>query len=194
MTDLSNPSHNVGQEPRSQTASRAPLAYDVVRWGIAAVLLAAATLKGYALATSPSVSNNIFTSRPVLIAVIEAEFFLAILLLSRWREGNVRWLTAATFVGFGVWSGYETWSGAESCGCFGRVDVDPKWTFILDVLIVCLLCAFEPEKSIIESRRLSRIALGILIPAAALVAIGGGTAMALYEPTEIGRASCRERV
>ena len=93
-------------------------AYQVVRLAIAAILLTAAALKGYDLATGPVVGTGLLSSRWVLVGVVEVELFLAF-----WVVGNVwrklTWLALlACFSAFSCVSLYKALSGYPTCGLF----------------------------------------------------------------------------
>jgi thiol-disulfide isomerase/thioredoxin len=159
--------------------------YTAISWCIAALLLASAGLKGYALATAPTVGSGFFSSKPVLIGIVEVEFILAALLLSGLWKQQVRWLTMAVFTLFAGVAGYKVWTGAASCGCFGRIEVDPRYTFVLDILVVSLLFAFGPEKNLGSPPQLRRTTLAIFTSMVLVIGAGGGVAMALYQPASL---------
>ncbi len=75
---------------------------------------------------------------------VESEIAMGLWLLS----GLCRRLTWATslayFTCFCFVTLYETLSGESSCGCFGRVEVDPRFTLMLDVSMVAALVVFRP--------------------------------------------------
>jgi thiol-disulfide isomerase/thioredoxin len=157
-------------------------AYDGICLGIATLLVIAAGLKGYALATSPAAGSGVFSSKPVLIGEVEAEFALAVCLLSGWRKQQMRWLTAAVFALFSCVTAYKVWTGASSCGCFGRVEVDPRYTFVLDVSLVSLLCTFGPNNNPRVPWQMGRWNFVVLASVVLAFGIGGGVAMAMYQP------------
>ena len=124
--------------------------YQVVRLAVALVLLTAAALKGYDLATGPVAGSGLFDSHWVLIGVVEMELFL-----SFWLVGNVwprmTWAAVlACFTAFTCVSFYKALSGYASCGCFGRVSVNPWYTTTLDLAIILSLLRWRPTSS--ESR------------------------------------------
>jgi hypothetical protein len=100
--------------------------YDVVRIALGILLLTAAALKGHQLATEPVAETSLLTSRWFLITVVEFELFFGLWLLanlaSRWTHRGA----LACFAVFTAVSLYKALSGDASCGCFGRVEVNPS--------------------------------------------------------------------
>ncbi len=120
--------------------------YDVVRIVLGLVLLTAAALKGYQLATEPVAETSLLTSRWFLIGAVEFELFFGLWL---WRGLYPRWTWPAAllcFSGFGCIALYKALSGEASCGCFGNVPVNPWYTFVLDVAAVGSLFGWRPKR------------------------------------------------
>jgi len=109
------------------------------------LLLTAAVLKGWQLLTEPVANNDIWSYRPFLILTVEFELALGIWLLSGLFK-RAAWL--ATLLCFSVFSAitlYKSITGAESCGCFGSVHVNPWITlFAIDLPAVLTLSIFRP--------------------------------------------------
>ncbi len=112
---------------------------------LAIALLTAAVLKGWQLLTEPVANNDIWSYRPFLILTVEFELALAIWLLSGLFK-KAAWL--ATLLCFSVFSAitlYKGFTGAESCGCFGPVHVNPWITlFAIELPAVIALIIFRP--------------------------------------------------
>ncbi|MBN2022776.1 MAG: hypothetical protein JW809_08260 [Pirellulales bacterium] len=107
--------------------------YDVVRALLGLLLLAAAVLKAHQLATEPVLGAGLLDSRWVLIATVEFELFFGLWLLAGLLP-RLTWAAAiGCFVLFAGVSLHKALSGAASCGCFGRVEVNPWYTCTLDV-------------------------------------------------------------
>ena len=112
------------------------------------LLLTAAVLKGWQLLTEPVANNDIWSYRPFLILTVEFELALAIWLLSGLFK-KAAWM--ATLLCFSVFSAitlYKGITGAESCGCFGPVHVNPWITlFAIELPAVITLSIFRPRLS-----------------------------------------------
>lgn len=158
--------------------------YDVVRVLVGAILLTAAGLKGYQLATEPTLGTSLLESRWFLIGVVEFEVLFGFWLLANiWPKPT--WAAAiACFSVFACVSLYKALSGYANCGCFGRVPVNPWLTFTLDICIVLALFVFEPVENKLgeigqgvepERLRPRLVAVSVLW---ALVGIPGSFAMA----------------
>ena len=123
------------------------------RFVIAAILLLAAGLKAYQLATvplPPVVQGSVFTpllellnDRYFQMAVVVGEILFALVLIAGlW----VQWTWLLSLVGFSVFtlvSLMKGLSGETSCGCFGTVTVSPWITATFDAVIVGLLMVFR---------------------------------------------------
>ncbi len=135
-----------------RTANVAKLGFAQFRFVIATILLLAAGLKTYQLATvplPPTVQGSLFTpllelfnNRWLLVIVIEVEIlFASVLIVGFWRRWT--WLASILcFFGFAIVSLIKAISGEGSCGCFGTVAVNPWITTVFDLGIVVLLCFF----------------------------------------------------
>lgn len=124
-------------------------ASDIVLKLLGILLLTSAVLKGWQLLTEPMVSNDIWTSRGFLILTVELEIALGIWLLSGLFK-KVAWLaTISCFSLFSFITLYKGLSGAESCGCFGSVQVNPWITLLaIDIPAVIALAVFRPMSSL----------------------------------------------
>ena len=112
------------------------------------LLLIAAVLKGRQLLTEPVANSDIWSYRPLLILMIEFELALAIWLLSGLFK-KAAWLAGLMcFSAFSAVTLYKAVTGAESCGCFGSVHVNPWITlFAIDLPAVTALSIFRPRLS-----------------------------------------------
>lgn len=110
------------------------------------LLLTAAVLKGWQLLTEPVANVDIWTNRTFLILTVEFEIALSVWLLSGTFK-KATWLAALScFSLFSLITFYKGLSGAESCGCFGSVQVNPWITlFFIDLPAVVALALFRPE-------------------------------------------------
>lgn len=119
------------------------------RFVIAAILLFAAGLKAYQLATAPLppvVHGSVFTpllellnDRYFLMATVVGEILFALVLIAGvWLQ----WTWLLSLLGFSTFtlvSLVKSVSGEVSCGCFGAVTVNPWITAAFDAIMVGLL-------------------------------------------------------
>lgn len=159
--------------------------YDVVRVLVAALLLAAAGLKTHQLATGPAPGQDILTYRWSLIVQTEFEIVLGLWLLG----GPLRrlgWATAlACFIVFSGITFFKGIRGDASCDCFGRVQVHPWITMILDLAVVAALSIFRPKLRQLPRSRKQRIRLAMMVVIALAAGISAGLAMATYSPARL---------
>lgn len=105
---------------------------EAVRLLVGLLLLIAAGLKAQQLATEPSLGEGILHARWLLIAVVEFELFFGLWLLAGLLP-RLSWLAALGCLAlFACVSLFKALSGELTCGCFGRVEVNPWHTFALD--------------------------------------------------------------
>ncbi len=111
------------------------------------LLLVAAILKGWQLATTPVANDSIWTSRWFLILLTQLEFAWSIWLLSGLFSVLAWKITAVGFAIFTVVTFYNAITGAGSCGCFGNVHINPWITLLaIDIPVLVLLLFFRPQK------------------------------------------------
>lgn len=118
--------------------------YDVVRIVLGLILLTAAALKGHQLATEPVAETGLLTSRWFLIGVVEFELFFGLWLLSGLYPRGTWQAAVLCFSGSACVSVYRGLSGEATCGCFGRVPVNPWYTLIVDVVATAALLWWRP--------------------------------------------------
>ena len=123
-------------------------AHSIVLKILGILLLTAAILKGWQLLTEPLANKDIWSYRPLLIFTVEFELALALWLLSGLFK-KAAWLASlAVFSLFSLITLYKGLSGADSCGCFGAVKVNPWITlFAIDLPAVIALLIFRPQRS-----------------------------------------------
>jgi len=150
------------------------------------VLLAAATLKAYQLATEPVLGDGLWGDRAFLATFVEAELLLGIWLLAgpfpkaAWR---VAIISFALLFGISMWS---TVTGAPTCGCFGKVEVNPRWTTALDLALVAVLWRWRPTRGRSNPIGRSRLQLSVAILMALVLGIPFGIAMGTFSPVQLG--------
>jgi hypothetical protein len=119
--------------------------HDVVLKALGLLLLAAALLKGHELLTVPVANKDLWSWRPFLVFQVEFELAMGIWLLSGVLK-RLAWLaTLGCFTLFCCVALCEGLAGAVSCGCFGRVHVNPWITLsCVDLPAVIFLSLFRP--------------------------------------------------
>lgn len=154
--------------------------WHLVRIALACVLLTASALKCWQLATEPATGTGLLESRPILMVTVEFELFFGFLLLANiWAKPS--WaLALACFGLFTCVSVCKALSGHASCGCFGRVSVNPWYTGILDLAVVVSLLRSRPKESYFTTRR----AIAVLV-IWLLIGFPAAYAMARYTPTRL---------
>ena len=160
-------------------------ALDIVRFLLAMILLTAAALKGYQLATGPVTNKDIFSYRWTLTFQVEFEIVLG-LWLGSGRYKRLAWAAALACVGFfSCITLHKALSGEASCGCFGQVEVNPWYTLILDLSAVAALLVFRPDLR--HGQLTSHYRGRLLATVLAIVAIGvpAGILMGSYRPAQI---------
>jgi hypothetical protein len=169
----------------------ASMGYHILRFVVAGVLVAAGVLK------MEEVRNPLFEgSRALRILLIQAEWVLALWLISGVYM-KAAWGTAigvlAVFAGVSFYQGVQ---GRESCGCFGFFEVHPWITFTVDVTLVLLLLLWPPRgESVWPGRWRRGVLAGAGIVAVAVV-VPTMWSMAMYEPGRLeadGRIAGDER-
>lgn len=162
------------------------------RWilrGLGLLLVTAAMLKGHELLTLPVANKDLWSYRPFLILQVELELALGLWLLSGLFKRLTWKITLACFGLFCNVTLYKALTGAASCGCFGRIHVDPWVTLLaIDVPAVCLLLLFPIRKSSDASIRVTRVAWRPVVYTVLLLIAGVGittTALVLHEPARV---------
>lgn len=162
--------------------------YAVVRMILGGILLVAAALKGYQLATEPTAEISLMTSRWFLIGSVEFEVLLGLCLISGIFVRASWLISLGCFALFGCVSLYKALSGEVSCGCFGSVQVNPWYTLLLDVAAVVALLRWRPALSASteptgERRPVSHyaIVLGVWL----VVGLSAGWQMARFEAVTV---------
>ena len=112
---------------------------------ISAILLTSAFLKTQELASHTLAPGDMFQNRWLILVVVEWEFVLAAWLISNVFK-RAAWLAVTgTFSGFLAVTFFRALSGEQSCGCFGRIQVNPWITLCLDATILTLLLVLHPH-------------------------------------------------
>lgn len=160
--------------------------YVVVRLALGLVLLLAAGLKAHQLSTGPVGETWLLDSRWFLIAVVEFELLFGLWLLAGIYPRLTWKVAVATFAWFAAVSLYLALSGQASCGCLGRVPVNPWYMLGFDAAatLALLCCRPAPARLTAVARARSRVLAGAAVVAVWLmVGIPLGLAMGSYTPS-----------
>src|SRR5437773_980434 len=114
---------------------------------VAVLLLVAAVMKARQLAAEPLPKDALVTNRWLLAAVLEWEVMLAAWLCSGGALRGANVAAAITFALFCAVALYEAAQGHASCGCFGRVTIDPRITAGLDLIVLTGLILARPGRN-----------------------------------------------
>lgn len=118
----------------------------IVMWIAGIVLLVATALKIHQLLTEPIISKSFWESWEFFLIQIPLELGLGIWLISGLFRKAGWLLSLIAFGTFIIVTLHKGFIGAESCGCFGRVHVNPWITLsAIDIPIFILLAAFRPK-------------------------------------------------
>jgi hypothetical protein len=155
------------------------LPYSLVSRVLGLLLLAAAVLKLNGLAIEPVARTGVFSLPEFQLGLVEIECALATWLL--WGISPVAsWLSCSlAFALFAAASFYQGWIGQASCGCFGRLSVNPWITFSGDLIALAALVVSRPDlKALWQNPRSawSQLAVPALTGLAALSLLFGGLA------------------
>ena len=138
-------------ERRAPSAERRTLAR--VCAGLGIVLLVAAGFKGHSLLTDFVPGKTLLLSRFVQFATVEIELFLGLWLVSGLKLTWAARVGTAFFLALAGVSGRMLASGAEFCGCLGKVAVSPWFSFLFDLVAICALVLVpKPARSEEPSR------------------------------------------
>ena len=124
--------------------------WENVRFVIAAVLLFAAGMKAWELATRPNLVLDIFHARWFNALQCQFELFFGLWLLFGFFKKITRLAVVALFVMFVAVSIYKWRSGELSCGCFGTWRVAPWKTALFDFFLLLLVSGTFMERSAAE--------------------------------------------
>ncbi len=173
---------NIGG-PRVQSCGK----YALIRVVLGVILLVAAALKGYQLATEPTAEISLMTSRWFLVFSVEFELLLGLCLISGLFVRTVWLTTLGCFALFFCISLYKALSGEVSCGCFGSVQVNPWYSLCLDLAVVGALVRYRPAlwgKEVgIDTRPASYY--GVVFGTWLVVAVSAGWGMSRFEATTV---------
>jgi hypothetical protein len=112
---------------------------------IAALLIVAALLKAYYVATNDPLIVTWRENRWIQLALVIYELLLALILVSGWYAPIVRYLGLATFFVYFEVALYEALiSSRPTCSCFGALNLSPWWAVLADIVSILLLAVWKP--------------------------------------------------
>ncbi|MDR1964117.1 MAG: hypothetical protein LBQ50_10095 [Planctomycetaceae bacterium] len=165
--------------------------WTVMRFVVATILLIAAGLKAYQLATTPLLGEGLLYARWFNNFVVEFELFFGIWLIFGLLP-KLTWLASiGLFSIFAIVSFYKAISGEVSCGCFGAVTVNPWITMTFDTGVVVLLafCRSVTAEPIILKRIFNKVLpvsiISSLLFSYLAIAMPLTWAILTYEPTTL---------
>lgn len=162
-----------------------PTGYEVVQTLLGLVMLLAAGLKGYQLATEPTAELGLLTSRWFLIAAVEFEWAFGLWMVAGLYPTRTRIAAIGCFATFACIALAKGLSGAPSCGCFGSIEVNPWNAMVLDALAVAALWLWKPTGGSLPVCPLASVRIAAVVVAWLLLGIPGALAMGGYSPAYI---------
>lgn len=161
------------------------------------VLLAAVGLKSHAILTGVPLTTSSAVPEWAAPLLVACEIGLGCWLLAGWRPRTARIVALLFFAGFAGVNALMVWEGRPSCGCFGRVAIEPRYVLAFDLMAFVALLAWLPRCGVagclIYDRATARpvlafiAALATLTVSVTVVSRGGRTADGLrvkVEPRE----------
>jgi thiol-disulfide isomerase/thioredoxin len=162
----------------------------VVLWITAAVLLFASATKYIMIMNEPILSKSFWQSREFFIISVVLTAGLGIWLICGMFRKAAWLLAILAFAVFILDSIYRIIIGSASCGCFGRVEVNPWITLLaINIPIMALLLLFRPinEKLLPPPWPRANHFFGTAVPTFMLLAVIVFSSLNYAPPTENDR-------
>lgn len=102
-------------------------------------IICASFLKLHAICTVPFVGPLAIQYLCVGFVLTLLEFLVGVLLFDRGGRLWVTWVSILLFTCFSIMSGIILLENSKGCPCFGLVEISPKYLFIYDILVMCVL-------------------------------------------------------
>jgi hypothetical protein len=126
-------------------------------------LLAAVALKVQGISAGGVGQTLTLLSPQVQFVGMEVEALVAIWLVSGYARRGA-WLAGVVlFAILATVSAYLAWNGQASCGCFGRVEVSPWVSLVLDAVCVVALVATRPTGQWLSTNTLLPASVAMLV-------------------------------
>ena len=154
--------------------------FHYVRLALSCLLLLSSVLKGYALLSEPIAPQSWLDVRQIQVALVEVELFVAL-----WTAGTLRWRLAwqvlvGLFSCFWFITFAKLLAGETSCGCFGRIEVHPMFSLLIDT--VCLGSLLAVRNSIPQKSSVRPLFREVLVTALLLAPISIPAAVFMLRP------------
>jgi hypothetical protein len=140
------------------------------------IILFAAVMKCHELLTVPLAETGIATSRWFMIALVEFEFALGLCLITGLGHRHVWRASVVCLSGFLCITCFKIWNGDRSCGCFGRLSVDPRITLLLDTGMLLTLALCRPTQPYVSTRSTTKAMFVSIVLFAVALPVGFGIA------------------
>jgi methylamine utilization protein MauE len=156
----------------TKTRSFSARGWNTVRVTLGVLLLGAAIFKAHAFWTDTAQPLPLFSSSRIQVAVIEVEGLLGIWLVSGTYHRAARF-SALVFFGFlASVSLYMGVSGESSCGCLGRVKLNPWIMFVVDLgAVTALALSHVPTRATATSLHSLSVALRLIAGSVVIVSL-----------------------
>ena len=159
-----------------------------VRFLAGILLLGSGVLKVVHLARVPAAVPTAHRVPGALPVLITLETFLGLWLVSGALPRAARRVAIGCFSVFACYTLYEALAGKADCGCFGQVQVNPWFTFILDVsLALALTFLGKPGAGKAGNSRWARQKWPVA--AAAAIGLAVGVTVAMLHPKVVSAAN-----
>jgi hypothetical protein len=144
----------------------------IVAGSVGFLLLAASGLKLYGLRTGPVSPQAIFGTTVFQVGLIEFEVFLGLWLLWGKQPIGAWGLAVVGFCGFAGVSFYQGLLGQASCGCFGKLLVNPWVAFGIDLAVLVALLVGRPELASVWASPLAALRRLTIVMGTGLTCLG----------------------
>ena len=154
-----------------------------IRYVVGTLLIVAAILKAHELATLPMPEVDFWSSKATIHTLVIFELLLGISLISHINLAYTWTCVVFAFSVFLIVTFLKAIGGLESCGCFGRLKVDPWTTFVVDAAVLLMLVLARPSPlryTVIAYRKLQWV-----VVATAVIALPLSVWIISYTPSTL---------
>lgn len=145
----------------------------LIAWNAALLLLAAAALKAWPLITGQAVETQAASLGKLIL--IQGEILLALWLVSEVASAWAFRTAIVFFAGAACVNLRSIWLGEVSCGCFGKVEVPPWVSLVVNAVAVAGLLLMRPGfvGGIVSNAMASAKSVGWVVPTCLLIVLTG---------------------